>query len=110
MRSSLRSLTLVVLATSCWCGCGDSRKSAEPLPAQQVDAAQMERDPEIRARKLIDIAARQRSIKDTPGAAATSALALRAAQEIKNPGTKAEVLLEVANQLADGGSRIQASE
>ena len=86
MRSSWRTV-VVALAALCYSGCGDSRK-AELSPAQQVDAAQMERDPEVRARTLMDIAMRQRALKDTPGAASTSALALQAAQGIKNPGTK----------------------
>lgn len=110
MQPSWRGWFVVVLTTSCWCsGCG-SNKPTEPSPTQQVDAARLERDPEIRARKLIDIAENQRSIKDMPGAAATSADAMRAAEQIKNPGTKAEVLLIVAKQLADSGSRIDASK
>jgi hypothetical protein len=108
MRASWPAVVLV-LAAACCTGCG-SKKPAEPSLTQRVDAANLERNPEIRARTLIDIAAEQRALKDTPGAATTSALALKAAEQIKDPGTRAEVLLIVAKQSADAGSRIDASK
>jgi hypothetical protein len=75
-----------------------------------IDGAQTERDPEIRARKLIDIAVQARAVKDMPDAATASGKALQAAEQIKSPGTKAEVLLLVAKESADAGSRIEASK
>lgn len=99
---SLTSLTVV--------GCGSS-KPTEPTLSQQVEVAQHEHDPEIRARTLMDLSGKQRAMKDTPGAAATMTLALRSALEIKNPAVKAEVLLAVAKELITGnGSKLEASK
>lgn len=109
MHSLLRPLaiSLLVLAVA---GCGSS-KPTEPTLSQQVEVAARERDPEIRARTLIDLSSQQRAMKDNPGAAATMTLALKAAQEMKNPATKVEVLLAVAKELiAGGGSKLEASK
>lgn len=109
MRGSWQVGIVVVLATTCWCGCG-SKKTNEVSFTQMIDGAQAERDPELRARKLIDIAVQARAVKDMPDAAAASSKALQAAEQIKNSGTKAEVLLLVAKESADAGSRIEASK
>jgi hypothetical protein len=109
MRHALRWIA-ISSALSFVAGCGGS-KPAEPTLTQQVEAATHERDPEIRARTLIDLSAQQRAMKDNPGAAATMTIALKSALEIKSPATKSEVLLAVAKELIAGnGSKLEASK
>lgn len=109
MRRALRWIA-ICFVPSLVVGCGSS-KPTEPTLSQQVEVAQHERDPEIRARTLMDLSAQQRAMKDNPGAAATMTVALKSALEIKSPATKSEVLLAVAKELIAGnGSKLEASK
>jgi len=113
IHSIRRYLSLALIACSIWpAGC-DSRPggtSDELTLPQQVDIAERELDPQVRAEKLLKLSAAYRQIKDLAGGTLTTEKALEAAAEVADPAEKTRLHVAVAEEFSILGRTEQARE
>jgi hypothetical protein len=84
--------------------------SEELTLPQQIDIAERELDPKVRAEKLLKLSGDQRQIKDLAGAIQTTEKALEAARAVSDPAVKTQMLVAVADEFVVLGRTAQARE
>ena len=80
-------------------GCGDGKQTGGgPSLADEYEAAMKEFNPERRASRLIDVAARQRASKDSAGAKRSLDAAFKACDEVEDSTRQAATGIALAEE------------